>query len=69
VINAGGVIQLVGLEDRDWSEAALEEGLAAVGDTLRRIYRDAEDAGITPADAAERLAAERIAQKRDEALA
>jgi glutamate dehydrogenase/leucine dehydrogenase len=69
VINAGGVIQLVGLEDRHWSEAELEENLAGIGDTLRRIYRDAEDTGVTPAAAAERLAAERIAQKRDEALA
>ena len=69
VINAGGVIQLVGLEDRGWSEAELEESLAGIGDTLRRIYRSADDAGVTPAAAAERLAAERIAQKRDEALA
>jgi glutamate dehydrogenase/leucine dehydrogenase len=69
VVNAGGVIQLVGLVDRGWSEDELEEGLAGIGDTLRRIYRDADDAGITPAEAAERLAAERIAQKRHEALA
>jgi glutamate dehydrogenase/leucine dehydrogenase len=69
VVNAGGVIQLVGLEDRHWSEAELEENLAGIGDTLRRIYRDAEDTGVTPAAAAERLAAERIAQKRDEAVA
>jgi len=69
VINAGGVIQLVGLEDRHWSEDELEASLAAVGDTLRRIYADADDAGVTPAEAAERLAAERIAQKRDEAVA
>jgi glutamate dehydrogenase/leucine dehydrogenase len=69
VINAGGVLQLVGLEDRGWSEDELEEGLAGIGDTLRRIFRDADDSGITPAEAAERLAAERIAQKRLEPLA
>jgi leucine dehydrogenase len=69
VVNAGGVIQLVGLEDRRWSEEELEENLAGIGDTLRRIYRDAEESGVTPAAAAERLAADRIAQKRDEALA
>ena len=69
VVNAGGVVQLVGLVDRGWSEDELEEGVAGIGDTLRRIYRDADEAGITPADAAERLAAERIAQKRHEALA
>jgi leucine dehydrogenase len=61
VINAGGVIQLVGLEDSGWDEDELERGLAGIGDTLRRIYADAEAAGITPAEAAERLAAERVA--------
>ena len=64
VVNAGGVIQLVGLEDRHWSESELEAHLAGIGDTLRRIYADADAAGITPAEAAERLAAERIAQKQ-----
>ncbi len=63
VVNAGGVIQLVGLEDRHWSESELEAHLAGIGETLRRIYADADAAGITPAEAAERLAAERIAQK------
>jgi glutamate dehydrogenase/leucine dehydrogenase len=66
VVNAGGVIQLVGLVDRGWDEQELESALAGIGDTLRRIYRDADDAGITPAEAAERLAAERIAQGRHE---
>ena len=61
VINAGGVIQLVGLEDRGWDEAELERNLATIGETLRRLFRDADAAGITPAEAAERLAAERIA--------
>jgi glutamate dehydrogenase/leucine dehydrogenase len=69
VVNAGGVIQLIGLEDRHWSESELEAHLAGVGDTLRRIYADADAAGITPAEAAERLAAERIAQKQDRAPA
>ena len=64
VVNAGGVIQLVGLEDDGWDEAELEESLARIGDTLRALFADADAAGITPADAAERLAAERIAQGR-----
>ena len=68
VVNAGGVIQLVGLEDRGWSEDELELQLAAIGDTLRGLYRDAEREGITPAAAAERLAAERIAKAAVEAL-
>jgi glutamate dehydrogenase/leucine dehydrogenase len=69
VINAGGVLQLVGLEDRKLGADALEASFAGIGETLRQIYRDADAAGITPAEAAERLAAERIAQKREKSLA
>jgi glutamate dehydrogenase/leucine dehydrogenase len=69
VVNAGGVIQLVGLEDRGWDESRLEQALAGIGETLRRVYADADAAGITPADAAQRLAAERIAQGRQERVA
>jgi glutamate dehydrogenase/leucine dehydrogenase len=68
VINAGGVIQLIGLEDNGWDEQELERNLAAIGDTLRGLFRDAEEGGITPAAAAERLAAQRISAKRAEAL-
>jgi glutamate dehydrogenase/leucine dehydrogenase len=64
VINAGGVIQLLGFEDHGWDDTELDRNLAAIGDTLRQLFADAQDAGITPAAAAERLAAERIAQKR-----
>jgi leucine dehydrogenase len=60
IINAGGVIQLVGLEDRGWDEDELQRNLRAVGDTLREIYGRGGD----PADAAEALAAERIAAQR-----
>jgi leucine dehydrogenase len=61
VVNAGGVIQLVGLEDEGWSEDELEQNLARIGDTLRTLFAAAAAEGITPAAAAERLAAERIA--------
>jgi leucine dehydrogenase len=64
VVNAGGVIQLVGLEDQQWSEDELQEGLAKIGDTLRHVFADAEREGITPAAAAERLATARIASAR-----
>jgi glutamate dehydrogenase/leucine dehydrogenase len=69
VINAGGVIQLLGLEDFGWDEEELGRNLATIGDTLRMLFRTADEDGITPAVAAERVAAERIAQKRAEALA
>ena len=61
VINAGGVLQLLGLEELGWNEDELERNLAGIGDTLRRLYRDADAAGITPAAAADRLAADRVA--------
>ena len=61
VINAGGVLQLAGLENLGWNEAELERRLATIGDTLRGLYRDADANGITPSEAAERLAAERVA--------
>lgn len=64
VANAGGVIQLVGLEDLGWDEDELQRGLSAIGDTLRELYARAIADGITPADAAEKLVAERIAAAR-----
>ncbi len=63
VINAGGVIQLLGLEERGWDEAELEAGLAAIGDTLRELFREADEAGIAPTEAAERLVERRISRR------
>jgi glutamate dehydrogenase/leucine dehydrogenase len=65
IINAGGIIQLYLLEDRGASEEEMQRALRGVGDTLRDIFARGGD----PAEAAEQLAAERIAQKRAEALA
>jgi leucine dehydrogenase len=64
VANAGGVIQLVGLEDLGWSEDDLQAGLAKIGDTLRTLFRTASADGIPPAEAAERLAMQRVAAAR-----
>lgn len=64
VINAGGVLQLLGLEEHGWDEDELERSLAGIGDTLRRLYRDADASGITPEAAAEQLASERVAAAR-----
>jgi leucine dehydrogenase len=60
VVNAGGIIQLIGLEDEGWNEAQLEERLAGVGETLRALYAEAEAEEITPAEAAERLVRRRL---------
>jgi leucine dehydrogenase len=64
VANAGGVMQLVGLEDLDWNEEELEQHLAEIGATLRHLFRDADDRGITPEAAAARMSAERVAAAR-----
>ena len=65
IINAGGIIQLYLLEDRGATEEEMQRKLHAVGDTLHEIYARGGD----PADAAEALAAERIAKQREESAA
>jgi leucine dehydrogenase len=57
VINAGGVLQLLGAEDLGWDETMLEKRLAGIGATLTAIYAEAEALGINTEAAAERLAA------------
>jgi glutamate dehydrogenase/leucine dehydrogenase len=64
VVNAGGIIQLIGLEDEGWGEAQLEERLAGIGDTLRELFGEAQANGITPAEAAEQLVSRRLAAAR-----
>jgi glutamate dehydrogenase/leucine dehydrogenase len=64
VVNAGGIIQLIGLEDEGWDETQLEERLAGIGDTLRTLFADAETEGVTPAEAADRLVRRRLAAEQ-----
>jgi glutamate dehydrogenase/leucine dehydrogenase len=61
VINAGGVIQLIGTEEMGLSPDELEDAYVRIGETLHGLYRQADETGVTPAVAAERLAAERVA--------
>ncbi len=59
VVNAGGVIHLQGMaEGMQWP--AIAERLTGIGDTLRDVLTSARQRGVTPLDAAEALAAERI---------
>ncbi len=60
VINAGGALALVGLEQLGWSRAELDTALARIGDTLRQIYERAEARGTSTAAAADALAEERL---------
>jgi leucine dehydrogenase len=60
VVNAGGIIQLIGLEDEGWDEAQLEQRLAGIGDTLSELFAAAASEGVTPAEAADRLVRRRL---------
>ena len=62
VVNAGGIIQLIGLEDEGWDEAQLQNGLARIGETLRTLFAEAEAEGVTPSEAADRLVRRRLAE-------
>jgi leucine dehydrogenase len=60
VINAGGAIAIVGLEQLGWSKSDLDAALARIGETLRQIYERADARGISTAAAADMLAEERL---------
>jgi leucine dehydrogenase len=61
VINAGGVIAIVGLEQLGWSSSELDAGLAEIAATLREVYARADERGISTAAAADVLVDERLA--------
>ena len=60
VVNAGGVIYLDLEAKKLGTKAEIMERVAAIGDTVRRVFDEAEHRGITPLEAAEELAAERL---------
>ena len=60
VVNAGGVIYLDLEAKKVGTKAETMARVAAIGDTVRRIFDEAERRGITPLAAAEDLAAERL---------
>jgi leucine dehydrogenase len=62
VVSAGGIIQLIGLEDEGWDETQLEQRLAGIGDTLRSLFAEADAEGITPSEAADRLVHRRLTE-------
>ncbi|MFF2634330.1 Glu/Leu/Phe/Val dehydrogenase dimerization domain-containing protein [Microbacterium sp. NPDC058021] len=70
VVNAGGVIYLDSEAKHLGTRAETMTRVAHIGDTLRRIFDEAETRGVTPLEAAEGLAAERLATgDRQSALA
>ena len=60
VINAGGAIAIVGLEQLGWSKSELDTALARIGETVLEIYERADSGGISTAAAADALAEERL---------
>ncbi|GAA1969787.1 Glu/Leu/Phe/Val dehydrogenase family protein [Microbacterium deminutum] len=70
VVNAGGVIYLDLEAKHLGSRGEIMERVAAIGDTVRRIFDEAEARGVTPLEAAEGLAAERLGRgAREHSLA
>ncbi|MDQ1121536.1 Glu/Leu/Phe/Val dehydrogenase family protein [Microbacterium trichothecenolyticum] len=61
VVNAGGVIYLDSVAKRRGTLDEVMGRVAGIGDTLRRVFDEAESRGVTPLAAAEGLAAERLA--------
>ena len=61
VVNAGGVIYLDLEAKHLGSREQIMDRVAAIGDTVRRVFDEAESRGVTPLEAAEGLAAERLA--------
>jgi leucine dehydrogenase len=61
VIIAGGVIHRTGYERFGWDEAAVAARLAGIGQTLTDVFESADREEITTAEAADRLAQERLA--------
>ena len=47
VINGGGAMHGIGLEQLGWDADELERKVAGIGDTLARLYEQAEAEGIT----------------------
>jgi len=60
VINAGGAIAIVGLEQLGWGMAESDAAIARIGDTLTEIYRRAETENTSTASAADAIAAARL---------
>jgi len=60
VINGGGAIALVGLEQLGWTTSELDVALERIGSTLLQIYERADEVGISTAAAADALADGRL---------
>jgi leucine dehydrogenase len=64
VINAGGAIFLPAVEGWGWPLERARDRIRKIGDTLKEIYSLSKTEGMSPARAAERMAADRLKQGR-----
>ena len=65
VVNAGGIINIsVEFDEQGYAEDRAEERVRGIGDTLRRIFDDAESGSLTPLTAATALAQQRLEEAR-----
>jgi len=60
VVNAGGIIHLASLELLGEALAARDERVRAIGDTLREVFRVADERGISTAAAADAIVEQRL---------
>lgn len=60
IINAGGAIYLVSVENMGWSVSKASDRIVKIEDTLKDIYTHAEKRGISSAEAAEEFAKGRV---------
>jgi leucine dehydrogenase len=60
VINVGGALGIVALEQLHWNESEVDVALAQIGETLRAVFARADGQGISTAAAADGLAEERL---------
>lgn len=66
VVNAGGVIHLVGYELLHEDAGAVDERLRAIADTLGEVFAEADASGISTGAAADALVRKRLAAGRRE---
>jgi leucine dehydrogenase len=64
VVNAGGIIHLASLELLGEDLPARDERLHAIGDTLREVFRVADERGISTAAAADAIVEQRLGAGR-----
>jgi leucine dehydrogenase len=60
VVNGGGVIGVIGIEELGWTAAELDAALAEIGDRLGEIYRRSAAGGVSTAAVADEMVAERL---------